>query len=221
MLSPVSNRPNVSPAPFFAAPAIASAPARRPVDLFETQAVTTAAARPADGFKAYEELSDTQRSLLGEPGAEAWNDLTSRQRGVFLLITDRLQKQGFDLTGMKLQGGVSGINNEGVPEIVFDKPSAQNLKSQVEAKIASGDYLRERPNKWMHANASEGARENRSKFALQIGFGENGAFVDMDRYNPLTSKLNYLKHLAEIAYPGKLGPEEAARALGADIFSRL
>jgi hypothetical protein len=57
---------------------------------------------------------------------------------------------------------------------------------------------------------------------MQIGFGPEGAFVDMDRYNPRQGGFwNHVKHWGEILTPGNMNPFKVAPDMGEDIFSKL
>lgn len=181
------------------------------------------ATRPADGLKGYEELTAAQKSLLGPEGPAGWSQLTTKQRGVFLTLTSRLAANGVDVTGLKLDGGLAGINGTNIRfELKFDKASAALLKQRIDAAIAQGKFTADKPSSTFHSEyADSGARENRSKYSMQVGFGEGGAFVDMDRYNPLTSKWNQIRHWGEILTPGNIDPRKVAGEIGVDLWSKL
>ncbi|MDQ3266420.1 MAG: hypothetical protein M3Y59_22685 [Myxococcota bacterium] len=185
--------------------------------------VATGATRPADGLKAYQELSAGQRSLLGSTGEARWPQLTTKERGVFLMLSGRLEANGFNLEGLSLKGGADGINGTKTRfELIFDLPSAEKLKSQLDAKVADGSFFSETPKAYFHKEfAQSGARENREKYTMQLGFGSGGAFVDMDRYNPRTSTSNWVKHWGEILTPGNMDPAKVAKEIGTPIFSQL
>ncbi len=200
-------------------------PLPAPVDTFvaPTAPLGTEATRPADGLLAYPELSAGQRSLLGAGGEARWPQLTTKERGVFLMLTERLEANGFNLEGMSLQGGADGIHGTQTRfELIFDLPSAAKLKAQLDAKVADGSFFSETPKAYFHKEfAQSGARENREKYTMQLGFGSGGAFVDMDRYNPRTSTSNWVKHWGEILTPGNMDPVKVAKEIGTPIFSQL
>jgi hypothetical protein len=88
--------------------------------------------------------------------------------------------------------------------------------------VARGQFKAEKPFGPFHKGMSDwGVRENRSKYTVQIGFGKDGAFVDMDRYNPRTSGWNHAKHWGEILTPGTMVPFKVAAALGENLWSKL
>jgi hypothetical protein len=198
---------------------------RSPVDHFAPGEVTAASARPADGLKAYEELDAVQQGLLGDGGRELYGRLTSKQRGVFLLLTQRLERNGVDLTGLKLKGGAEGIRGNNLRfDLLFepDPAAMARFKASVQGAVQAGRLSEDRPSSVFHGGMSEwGVRENRSKYALQVGFGPEGAFVDMDRYNPRQGGFwNQVKHWGEILTPGNMDPFKVAPDMGEDIFSK-
>jgi hypothetical protein len=204
----------------------AVAPSSRPVDVFATAGVTATGTRPADGLKAYDELSAVQQGLLGENGRGMYENLTPKQRGVFLLLTQRLEHNGVDLTGLRLKGGAEGIRGSNLRfDLLFepDPAAMARLKASVGEATKAGKFSDDQPSSVFHGGMSEsGVRENRSKYAMQIGFGPDGAFVDMDRYNPRQGGFwNHVKHWGEILTPGNMDPFKVAPDLDEDIFSKL
>ena len=131
MTTPISSRPPLRPAQAPEA-STASAPAARttdvapqgPVDVFAPAAVSGAGTRPADGLKAYEELSAAQKGLLGANGPQLYAGLSSKQRGVFLLLTPPDQKEQH-LQLMK--SFASQIRKEHFCEFLHQVNSAQAL----------------------------------------------------------------------------------------------
>jgi hypothetical protein len=233
MTSPVSSRPALRPVPSSdarveSAPATrnAAAPEQRTVDVFAPAGVNATGTRPADGLKSYDELDSVQQALLGPTGREMYPSLTPKQRGVFLLITQRLERNGVDLTGLRLKGGAEGIRGTNVRfDLLFepDPAAIAHFKASVQDGVRAGKFSEDKPLSLFHKGVSDwGVRENRTKYALQLGFGPEGAFVDMDRYNPRQGGfLNHLKHWAEILTPGNMDPFKVAPDLGEDIFSKL
>jgi hypothetical protein len=233
MPSPISSRPTPQPvqhpeARAESAPAASNAaiPSQRPVDVFAPTGVTATGTRPADGLKAYDELSVVQQGLLGEHGRGMYENLTPKQRGVFLLLTQRLERNGVDLTGLRLKGGAEGIRGNNLRfDLLFepDPAAMARLKASVEDATKAGKFSKDQPSSVFHRGMSEsGVRENRAKYAMQIGFGPEGAFVDMDRYNPKQGGFwNHVKHWGEILTPGNMDPFKVAPELGEDIWSKL
>jgi hypothetical protein len=232
MTTPISSRPPVRPAQAPEAPAT-SAPAPRnmgvpqgPVDVFAPAAVSASGTRPADGLKAYEELSAAQKGLLGAKGQEMYAGLSSKQRGVFLLLTQRLERNGVDLSGLQLKGGAAGIRGSNLRFDLLFEPNPEAMarfKASVQDAVKAGKFSEDPPSSVFHRGMSDwGVRENREKYAMQIGFGPEGAFVDMDRYNPRQGGFwNHVKHWGEILTPGNMNPVKVAPDMGEDIFSKL
>jgi hypothetical protein len=210
-------RTPASPPALSMAAAAGSAPQRsEQVDAFRGPS----AARPPDGLLSYEELSDGQRSLLSR---REYEELDLKGKGVFLLHTRRLERNGVELTGLRLQGGAAGIHATNTRfELVFepDPAAMARLKADVAAGVEAGRFFEEKPFAPFHPGYSDsGVRENRSKYTLQIGFGPAGAFVDMDHYNPRSSLWNHVLHWGEILTPGTMDPLAVARDLGEDIWT--
>jgi len=172
-------------------------------------------------LKSYEELTPTQRSLLGPDGQARFDGLTRKEKAVFLLHTARLARNGIDLSGLRLKpDGIQG-NSVRVQLLFENDPAAvQHLKEQVQRGVDAGRLIDDKPFSLFHRGYDEsGAREKIASYPLQIGFGSEGVFVDMDRYNPRAGTWSWIKHWAEILTPGNLDPEAAARALGENIWS--
>lgn len=193
----------------------------------KTSAARTAIAswpaeRSPDGLKTWGQLSPAQQAMFGAAGRQGYEGLNTKQRGVFLVLTERLEANGISLDGLELDGGASGVHGNMLRfELAFDPKSAALLKERVDAAVANGKMFSEKPSKLFHKGyLDSGVREERAKYALQIGFGEKGAFVDMDRYNPSRGgKANHWRHLLEIVTPGNIDPRQAGRELGIDMFA--
>ena len=233
MTTPISPRPPLRPSQASEAPA-ASTPAARttaaaqqgPADVFAPAAVSATGTRPADGLKAYEELSAAQKGLLGANGQQLYAGLSSKQRGVFLLLTQRLEKNGVDLSGLQLKGGAEGIRGSNTRFDLLFEPNPEALarfKASVQDAVKAGKFSEDKVSSFFHKGMSDwGVRENRGKYAMQIGFGPEGAFVDMDRYNPRQGGFwNHVKHWGEILTPGNMNPAKVAPEMGEDISSKL
>jgi hypothetical protein len=196
-----------------------------PADAFAPAKVAATGTRPADGLKAFDELSAKQQGLLGANGRALYEGLTPKQKGVFLLLTQRMERAGVDLSGLRLKGGAEGIRGDNKRfDLRFepDPAALARLKASAEAGVRSGKFFEEKPYAPFHGGMSDwGVRESRPKYAMQIGLGKDGVFVDMDRYNPRTSGWNHVKHWGEILTPGNMDPFKVAPELGENLWSKL
>jgi len=96
--------------------------------------------------------------------------------------------------------------------LVGDLSTFQN---SVNDAIARGVYSADKPSSSRHPGQSDsGARENRTLNSQQIGFGPNGAFVDIDRGNPSNGLAGIIVHLIELADPRKTSPFAVGRGRG-------
>src|SRR5262245_49860465 len=74
--------------------------------------VTQPGVRPADGLKAYEELTPKQQALLGEDGKERWDALGPKEKAGFIVLTTRMEQNKLDTTGLKLKAQPEGIQQD-------------------------------------------------------------------------------------------------------------
>ena len=86
------------------------------------------------------------------------------------------------------------------------------------AAIGRGVYSANTPANSQHSGMSaSGARENREFNSQQIGFGPDGAFVDIDRGNPSGGLAGIFVHALELITPGKTDPFAVGRRLGKEV----
>jgi hypothetical protein len=142
-------------------------------------------------------LSDTQRALLPQGCEEGFHGLPDEKKAIFFILTEACDSVDFDLKGQKLKGGLAGIRED---RLFFDSdPEAMaRFKEEIRKGIAAEHFLAAKPNAEHHPGMSDkGVRENRSKDSLQAGVGPEGAFIDMDHWNPLFGLFHKLGHLLE------------------------
>jgi hypothetical protein len=225
--------PTQTPVAAQSRPATAAAPGASrsaAVDSFEPAAASKPRAvagqtgtRPADGLKAYEELSPKQQALLGEGGAARYAGLGSKERAAFMVLTTRMEQNGLDSSGMKLKPGPEGIQQD---RLLFDAQPAEAMKrfeGSVRSAISRGDFLKDKPSGSLHGGGMNdfGARQWVTREAMQVGLGPGGAFVDIDRFGPRTDLVGIFGHIGEILTPGKTDPFKVARSLKIDVQSHL
>ncbi|MFP2929989.1 hypothetical protein ACLESO_33300 [Pyxidicoccus sp. 3LG] len=169
---------------------------------------------------AYDQLSERQRDLLGAGGRRIYDSLPSLQRGGLLLLTQRMDTLGIDYSGLHIKGGSGGIEQarlklDGTPEALA------RLRRSFEDALRDGRFLFEAPSGVFHAGENDtGGRENRADYSLQLGIGPEGAFVDIDRYNPLVGKGAEHFFLEVLIGGNTVNPFDAARYLGEDLGPR-
>lgn len=173
--------------------------------------------RPPDGLKDFGELTSVQRGLFGKAGAKGYESLSSEQRAIFLLISTKLAEDGIDLTGLVLEDPKKTIRPN---RILFAKgPKLASFQRQLAEGKADDRFVDDKPFALFHPGRSAfGARENTAQWSVQIGIGKDGAFADVDRFNPWAGVKAYLGHTAELLVPGKPEAEEVARRLRLPIF---
>lgn len=181
-----------------------------------------AGTRPADGLKAYEELSPKQQALLGENGAARYASLSSRERAAFMVLTTRMEQNGLDYSGLKLKPQPEGIQSD---RLMFDgsnKEALKKLEDQLRAGIAKGDFKKDKPQEKHHPGMTDfGARQATTRESMQVGLGRDGAFVDVDRFGPTTDVVGFFGHIGEVLTPGKTDIFKVAKALKIDVSSKL
>jgi RHS repeat-associated protein len=146
---------------------------------------------PCD-FPSYAGLTDAQRMLFGGTMAD-WNGLASDKIAGFLNITGALAKAGIDFSGLQLQNGIQGIEQD---RLFFTPGSADILKGLISA---SGKFTSDQPLASEHEGMSDwGFRQNLLRLALQVGGGSAGAFVDLDFWNPSNGLVGLVGHIGEV-----------------------
>ena len=163
-------------------------------------------------FPTFEELSDEQKRLFANPTEYA--KLSPAQRANFLNQTGVLAKNGISLGGAKLKEG--GILTD---RLLFEPGRAlEEFKANVLAAISGGIYSSDKPIGNSHPGMSNfGVRENRTLYSQQIGFGPDGAFIDIDIGNPNNGLFGLFIHAIEVAVPGKTDPFKVGRKLGKKV----
>lgn len=239
----------MSPLPVGTSPVTRASPAQAPIastpaasqqtaatkrqDGFDTSSprpapvVTQPGVRPADGLKAYEELTPKQQSLLGEDGAEKWGSLNKKERAGFMVLTTRMDQLGFDTTGLQLKPQPEGIQQDRLLFEAEPKEAVERLKGQLQAAVKRGDFLEDKPSKGLHGDGMSdyGARQWVTKEAMQMGFGPAGLFVDVDRFGVKTDLVGFFGHLGEVLHNhtthSKTDPLKVGKALHIDVASHL
>lgn len=173
-----------------------------------------------DRLLRFEELNPAQQHLLGANGAQTYASLSSDDRAVFLLLTRRMDRAGLDYSGLTLKDPLESIRRN---RLLFNNDAAglAKLKASAERGVASGSLFKDKVFAPFHPGMADGGvRENRRKWTMQLGWGDKGAFVDMDRYNYKADWKAWLGHAGEIIHPGRPNPLDIARELGEDLNTR-
>lgn len=173
-----------------------------------------------DRLLRFEELNPAQQHLFGANGAQTYARLSSDDRAVFLLLTRRMDRAGLDYSGLTLKDPLESIRRN---RLLFNDDAAglAKLKASVERGVASGEFYEDKVFGPFHPGIADGGvRQTRRKWSMQLGWGEKGAFVDMDRYNYKADWKAWLGHAAEIIHPGRPNPLDIARELGEDLNTR-
>jgi RHS repeat-associated protein len=178
-------------------------------------------------FPEYDRLTDVQKSMIG---ADYYNALDKSQRASFLNITGAMAKAGVSLEGLS----VTRVDSD---RIILSQESVAILHARVEetfsvktitttipkvgtrqVQVRTGPFAADKPSEKYHKGMSDwGYRQNVGRWALQIGGGVDGAFIDIDSFNP-KGILGTLGHIfGEILPGGKTNPFEVGKALGADV----
>jgi hypothetical protein len=202
-------------------PVASSASRPAAVDSFVPAARLQQATRPADGLKAYSELTPKQQALLGEGGAARWAALGTKERAGFIVLSTRMEQLGLDTTGLKLKPQPEGIQQD---RLLFEPtPALERLKAAVQAGIDRGDFKKDKPSGDLHGDGMSdfGARQWVTRESMQLGFGPGGAFADIDRFGVKTDLVGIFGHLGELLTPGKTDPFQVGKSLHIDVKSHL
>lgn len=163
--------------------------------------------------RPWSSLNPAQRGLFGAEGERGYRALSDEQRELVLFLSERLIANGIDLVGMRLQRADDTTRPN---RVLFspDSPGFERFQAQLEAGEQRGRFSEDDVFGLFHPGMSEtGYREERRKFSMQIGIGDKGAFVDVDRYHPWKGVRAWLGHFLEIVTPGKPDVDDMARAI--------
>lgn len=155
---------------------------------------------------SFDRLTPAQRSLFGPDGQRTWAKLSNDEREVFVLLTSRLASHGIDVTGLRLKKPLETLRRN---RLLFenDPVAMGKLKAQLQGEVSEGSFTTDRVFPLFHWGMSDfGVRENRKKWSMQLGIGDSGAFVDMDRFNFKKGIGAFLGHTAELLNPGRPDP---------------
>ncbi len=215
-VSQTSPRTTLAAQPSAARP---SAPAAFEVSSFtpaRARAISPAARSP-DGLRTWAELSAGQQAMFGQGGAATYAKLSTEQRGIFLVLSARMEQTGVDLSRLRLDDPVKNIRPNRM--LLSKDAGMDSLRADLERNIRSGQYNEFKPFGLFHGGYDDfGTRDNRDTFTMQIGMGKDGAFVDVDHFYP-RGAWGWLRHIGEILIPGKPSAQDVASALGIDIRS--
>lgn len=228
-------RATPAPAPAVSTPAASQqqAAATKREDGFDSSArrsapvVTQPGARPADGLKSYEELTPKQQALLGENGAERYAALSPKERAGFIVLTTRMEQNKLDSSGLKLKAQPEGIQQDRLLFEAEPKEAVERLKGQVQEAVKRGDFVEDKPSGGLHGDgmADYGARQWVTRESMQLGFGKDGLFVDIDRFGVKTDLVGIFGHMGEVihnhATHSKTDPMQVGKALHIDVASHL
>lgn len=172
-------------------------------------------------MRTYAELTPNQQRLLGLDGQRTYDSLPPRNKAAFIVLTTQMDALKVDYSGMQLKGGGPGVHVDRLmlEQRPDDPTGQQRFQQSVEAGIQARRFESEKPNDGLHPGQSDfGVRQDVSRESMQIGIGRDGAFVDIDRYNP---KENVFGHLGEVLMPGETDMGLVAKALKIDLSSHL
>jgi hypothetical protein len=189
--------------------------------------VTQPGVRPPDGIKSYEELTPKQQALLGEDGKARWDALGPKEKAGFIVLTTRMEQNHLDSTGLKLKPQPDGIQQDRLLFEAEPKEAVERLKGQVQDAIKRGDFVEDTPEKGLHGDgmADYGARQWVTRESMQLGFGKDGLFVDIDRFGVKTDVVGIFGHFSEVLHNhlthSKTDPFSVGKALHIDVASHL
>jgi RHS repeat-associated protein len=166
-------------------------------------------------FPTFDGLSAAQQGLLksvpGGGGAGFYNDLSQAQRASFLNLTGALGAAGIGTSGL-------GLSSVAQDRLLFAAGTTAGFQASIEAGISTRTFSRATPAASEHPGMSDfGARQRRTREALQVGIGSAGAFVDIDRGNPRRFPIGTVIHLGELITPGATDPFAVGRKLGSKV----
>jgi hypothetical protein len=160
-------------------------------------------ATPACDVAKYEDLSPGQKALI-DPDiytnpAKFPKGLNQLERAGFVNITGALEAAGVDLAGLKLQQ--AGVRSD---RLLFAPGSTDDFRKSIKAGTKANPPTFNPVGLVARQFGGHGGmndymvRQNVGTNSLQVGFGDDGAFADIDLFNPQPQFKNESKHWAEI-----------------------
>lgn len=187
-----------------------AAPARAAVDVWSSDDRALQAVSPE---RPWASLNAAQRGLFGSEGERGYRALSGEQRELVLFLSERLIANGIDLEGMQLKDAAGTTRPN---RVLFspDSPGMARFEAQLQAGAQAGKFAPDDVFGLFHRGMAEtGFREERRNFTMQIGIGDAGAFVDVDRFHPWKGVSAWVGHFLEIVTPGKPDVDDMARAI--------
>ena len=172
-------------------------------------------------WPGFDQLSAAQQGILnrvpGTGGAAFYNSLSDPLKASFLNLTGDLARMGLNFSGLSLQQ--DGIHQD---RLLFAPGGGiSDFQSSIQAGITSGAFDNAKPGNRDHPGMSDfGARQGVTRWSLQVGIGQRGAFADVDPWGPVDvaggigHSIDYLKHKIT---GGKTDPFAVGRGLGSSV----
>ena len=153
-------------------------------------------------FPSFDGLSAEQKGLF--TGSGEYDNLSPSMKASFLNITYKLSQYGVSLSGLSFLGGAAtGILAD---QLKFSPgPAAERMSDLFQGKVLTGAFVSDKPNAREHPGmAGGGVREFTTFNSLQVGWGPDGVFADIDPYGPIDA-VGIFGHIFFQYFPNKIG----------------
>ncbi|MFV0389248.1 MAG: RHS repeat-associated core domain-containing protein [Pyrinomonadaceae bacterium] len=165
-------------------------------------------------FPEFKDLTDSQKKLLVN-GVETYSALNKRNKANFLKLTSVAGELNLDFGEMKADP------SKNVDRLVLSGNS-DALRKSVNTAINNKTITKDKPHG--HDGMDDwGGRQNVKRNSLQVGGDEkpeNGAFIDIDYYNPKKTR-SFFGHVGEVLSNMVTGGKTDAFAVGRGLGSKV
>jgi len=155
-------------------------------------------------FPSFDGLSSEQKGLF--TGSGEYDNLSPSKKASFLNITYKLNQYGVSLSGLSFFGDGGAATGILTDQLKFrSNDAATRLSDAIQSKVATGAFVSDKPKAGEHPGmADAGVREFTTFNSLQVGWGDDGVFADIDPYGPIDA-VGIFGHIFLQYFPNKIG----------------
>jgi len=155
-------------------------------------------------FPSFDGLSAKQKGLF--TGSGEYDNLSPSKKASFLNITYKLSQYGVSLSGLSFFGDGGAATGILTDQLKFrPNDAATRLSDELLSRVSTGAFISDKPKAGEHPGMADGGvREFATFNSLQVGWGRDGVFADIDPYGPIDA-VGVFGHIFLQYFPNKIG----------------